>query len=835
MTTETQDMLARGALRRLILLGLFAGTGTGAGFLLVGLPNIELVTLVSALAGVVLGRAGGGLAGALAAAAFSLGNPVGKPPPLLLAAQAGGMAMAGWLGGGVGGAVAGLRRAGRRTAAALLAGGTGLLATLLYDAATNVAGAAAFAVDWRVALAGAVPFTLVHAGVNVVLFALFLPSLSARYGHLARSPLRGSGETAKLALLVVALGVSAPVQAAPVATERSEADSAAVQARPVAADSTGVAETAAPDQRPWEPFDANLVAWLSRCTKWRPVEDGGYGARMVARHEADTAPWPLVLRNGAPIGTGHRWADEPWLSPITGQEATIGGYGVDLWGGAAGVVELTAADRVPSAPLAAFRFHKGDHETYLRSASFRTPRAPWRLRFDFEETLDRQGYDFLRDGDPRFVMPAAGSAAFRSGRGTLERAWNRGALTLAFEAVRKHRTGLASADVDHEEVWADRADLCWHGRTGLGDLRAVLFFGGTDVVRERSRLAAAALRKVESAREGALAEFASRDGERRVTICATGWRVDDTGATEDEAPGCSGPRSAVGEDVSLRAGLETSRGGMIWAPAVAAWWDGRGEWRPGADVKVRAPGARPWWEVSFEMGGRAPRPDELATPDVAAGGPLPDGQAPTLWLLLPNPELRRERLLRLAGRVARSVAGTEFALDASGRSLRRGIGWQSSGDAAGATGRWDNALELDAWAVTASVTFHQNLFGLLRARAEATRRGCDVRAGVPLGLPPERSASLSVDWEHDAFHGDGVFELGYRLESCGVYDDPWVPGVDFELPARTLHHLLLGFRLLGADLSLGLLNLADDVAPVAAGTLAEGRQLRLRLEWTLLR
>ena len=87
--------------RQAILLGLFAGTGIGLGFLLFSIPGLELMTLNAALAGVALGPVLGAAAGGLAMGVFSLIHPLGVPVPVLFAAQVAGMALAGALGGGV--------------------------------------------------------------------------------------------------------------------------------------------------------------------------------------------------------------------------------------------------------------------------------------------------------------------------------------------------------------------------------------------------------------------------------------------------------------------------------------------------------------------------------------------------------------------------------------------------------------------------------------------------------------------------------------------------------------------------------------------------------------
>ncbi len=75
-------MIKTSPVRQPVLLGLFTGTAVGAGYLLAGVPNVELMTLVIALSGAALGLRAGALSGILAAAIYSLGSPYGLPNPL---------------------------------------------------------------------------------------------------------------------------------------------------------------------------------------------------------------------------------------------------------------------------------------------------------------------------------------------------------------------------------------------------------------------------------------------------------------------------------------------------------------------------------------------------------------------------------------------------------------------------------------------------------------------------------------------------------------------------------------------------------------------------------
>ena len=62
--------------------------------------------------------------------------------------------------------------------------------------------------------------------------------------------------------------------------------------------------------------------------------------------------------------------------------------------------------------------------------------------------------------------------------------------------------------------------------------------------------------------------------------------------------------------------------------------------------------------------------------------------------------------------------------------------------------------------------------------------------------------------------------------------DAWSVDQLYELPAITLQNLYLGFRLVGVDLSLGIVNLAGQPLRLSAGSLSPGREYRWRLHWT---
>ncbi len=837
MDHRTEADPSRPALRRAVLTGLFVGTLTAVGYLLSGVPGVELMTLTAALAGGVLGVGGGALCGALGAGAYSLASPYGPALPPLLAAQVVGMAAAGALGGLAAPGLVAARRAGRRGAAALQGALLGTAATLLYDALTTAAMAWAFGQRLPVAFGAGAPLALLHLGTNLPAFALVLPAVLPRFRLLARSRLRGGGGRAGVAaaLLLGLAATAAPARAAPAV---ASADSAAAPAAG-AADTLAAAPVPGapappaaagpvppPGSRPlWHPFAADVVELLDRRTPLVPVRDGGLGASLVLLDEAGTSPWPRFLRDGLPLGTGHRWADSPWLVATAGLALTGLEGGLDGWGGTDGAVVLAEAGGRGGEMVADTRWFKGDHETYLRYLALRTPDAPWRLRFDFQENLDQLGYDQTPGG--RFdAVPRAGESKFRSGRGTLTRQLADGsAATLEVETIRQHKTALPVLDVRHREVWGDRAAVTWRQGTAAGRLRASLFWTQRDV-QDTPADGALAPRKLESRRDGALLLVAGRRGWLRGEVL--GWRVADTGADslwahDTPAGAFDGAVLGRGVEAGLGAGVAWSAGPVGGEFGGGARWAERGGWLGEVRLAARPAAGRAWWRLTLEGGGRAPRSDELLTAWRVVG---PDG---TPYLLLPDGGLGRERTLRAAGRLAWRPLGLDLALEGSLRRLRDGIGWRPLG---GTAGRWTNDLELDSAELVASLARRARLLGWLQLRAQSVWRAHDLRAGTPLFLPPERSSSLEVLWEARFFEEDGILEIGYLLQHRGPTDDPWLPGAEPLLPALTRQDLILGFRLVGTDLSLELRNLTDERAPVSAGAVADGRELRWRLHWT---
>jgi hypothetical protein len=134
---------------------------------------VELFTMAVFLSGTLMGVVGGAWVGAASRLIFSVANPLGPPHPWILAAQVIGGAIVGALGGAAGGWLlprsGGTPVEGRRRTALLL--GCGLVATLAYDALTNVAQGVVFGSIPAAFALGAIP-ALQHLGSNLAIFVV---------------------------------------------------------------------------------------------------------------------------------------------------------------------------------------------------------------------------------------------------------------------------------------------------------------------------------------------------------------------------------------------------------------------------------------------------------------------------------------------------------------------------------------------------------------------------------------------------------------------------------------------------------------------------------------
>jgi uncharacterized membrane protein len=185
---------------RTAVTAIFAALAAALGFLLIGVPNVELLTFTVFAAGVVLGRLRGALVGLLAMALYSGANPYGSgiAIPTLFVAQIGASSVAGF----VGGVASPLWRSEgsgpdwlpRALVCALI--GFGL--TLVYQAAV-ILGISAMSPEFRTGAIAVVVsnafFSFVHVVSNTVIFAVLGPAVLPRLkrlGHANRQARTGA-------------------------------------------------------------------------------------------------------------------------------------------------------------------------------------------------------------------------------------------------------------------------------------------------------------------------------------------------------------------------------------------------------------------------------------------------------------------------------------------------------------------------------------------------------------------------------------------------------------------------------------------------------------------
>jgi hypothetical protein len=197
---------------------LFVALAVALGYLLVSVPNVELITFTVFASGVALGLWRGALVGAVSMAIYSGANPVGSglALPTLFTAQviasaavglAGGLASPFWrslararrVGGPGDGdteAAPGRARAAGRAWRSLVAGATGLVLTLVYQLAV-IAGVAAASPEFRTGAAAMLVsnalFFAVHLVSNTVIFAVLAPAVLPKVIGFSRSGGSGGG------------------------------------------------------------------------------------------------------------------------------------------------------------------------------------------------------------------------------------------------------------------------------------------------------------------------------------------------------------------------------------------------------------------------------------------------------------------------------------------------------------------------------------------------------------------------------------------------------------------------------------------------------------------
>ncbi len=854
--TPASDSQAFGRVRQAVLLGLFGGMGVGLGHLLAGVPGVELMSTTAGLAGLALGPVSGMMVGALAQGVYSLSSPFGLPVPVLLGAQMLGMAVAGLLGGLIGPAV----RRSRPRLATLLAATTGILAALVFDLLTNLAIAIAFEMPVLAILASAGMFALIHVGTVSAAWALLMPGLADRLGRLGRSGPR-IPEALALALVLVH-GPAVAQTGSPDSTvvrpagavtdslataiaDSAAADSAAADVDSLAAGPIDTTRTAAveprltmlpggvPDDwtRPlWEPFHASFHDHLERGSTWLAVRDGGHGSVMLLLGEPGGGVAPTVFRDGLPLGIGHRWLDAPETVPMAGQDLVLAPASRPLRGALGEAIVLERLDRWPDRDLLDTRWYSGPHESFLRDVQFLTADAPWRISFDFAETIDREGYDFRVPQETRysglddlFSTELWGHFRRRSGRGRLERRLAGGdRVVLSLENARKTRRGAPVYDLAQQEFWRNEVALRWlSGRPGDPTALALWW---TDADMLIVPTASGGERLLEGTRTGARATWQAPDAPWRLDAAYGRWSLHDSGVVGGWASSFADSFTRRGEEASIAATGRTRVGGWRTMARLDAHWAEHGGLAVGGRASVAGGEGGAGWEVSLEHARRPPRSDELATPWRMV---VPDGRR---TLILPSMDLGREDQWRLAGQWKQRWLGIDATLGASLRRLRHGIGWEPD-EQDPERGTLVNGVAMESATVRARIATARRLYGWLRLEAEGAWHTWERDDDLRVAMPPRVRFRLGALWEQRFFVEDGIAQLAAYLHNRGVMDDPWFLAAPVALPASTSLDLIAGFRLVGTDLSAELCNVLGAGRQVSANAVATPLELRWRLHW----
>ena len=864
MNTPKTTTNASASVRQPVLLGLFTGTAVGAGYLLAAVPNVELMTLIIALCGGVLGPRSGFATGALAASIYSLGSPYGLPVPLLLVAQVLGMGTAGVLGAIGGNLILSCSFKGQKPMAALWAISIGLGSTLIYDLLTNLASILAFDLGETSALGyllAGVPMALLHMGSNAVIFAVLMPLLLPRLAGLNRAALVGRNGAALLAtMLMVAFATpsqaqlpavvdtSAVVVAAPADTIPDVDQLEAPKSKPETAPETAPEATSIPEaelsgpakafgwERPlWNPFARTALEYMNWYSNRVTLVDGGVGAAAVVMGEAGTSWNPTVERDGILVGTGHIMADDPWIVPTEGLVVDRMTDARDGHGGTGGLVALRTEDPDPGKAVSAYRGAKGNHESYFRSIHLLTPKAAWRAGFEFEESLDIEGYNYTTQDDATFLNSSAnefpGHSRVRQSRTRLFRELDTDKrFIFEYSNARLTKDGLPAYGAEHLEIWDDALAVTMQSGGDSWRYDAQVFWRNRDVAwGERDILAVMGENKrlLETGREGvSLDLYRSQAEDKPVTglkLQATSWYIDDslTTAWRNDFGG-TGEGDGQTANAALRTGVAV--GATQAAVTVGADWHSLAGVGPEASVKLGANGEKPWWTASVHYGGRAPRSDELLTP-------LRRDVAERELLLLPNGDLDREQTARLGLILQARLLGFDLAVDGSMTQLRDGITWVAQPGESD-VGSWRNDLEMDSSRVTGTLGREGRFLGWGRLMLEGTWQQMDEKVGQASFLPPEQYLRSHVMWENHFFKEDGILQLALYSTLQGEMADPWDVTRTALLPSRTVHDLLVGFRLVGANLSLAFRNLTGERTRLTSGALSTGQELDLRLHWS---
>jgi uncharacterized membrane protein len=167
-------------LNKLVQASIFAALAIGAGFSLLMIPNIELITVIIFTAGLYLGPAWGLLVGGTAEMVFSGMNPLGSGlsfPPLFFA-QIIGMSGVGFVGGLLRKVFMHKEYSVKKIIAV---GVVGLILTFMFDSLTTLSYPLSAGFDFSRTIGlyiSGIGFTLIHQFANGFIFAIGVPRIT---------------------------------------------------------------------------------------------------------------------------------------------------------------------------------------------------------------------------------------------------------------------------------------------------------------------------------------------------------------------------------------------------------------------------------------------------------------------------------------------------------------------------------------------------------------------------------------------------------------------------------------------------------------------------------
>ncbi len=156
-------------------MGLFIALGLSLGFLLLHIPNIEMITAIVFISGYLMGIKEGVIVGFLTEILYSLFNPLGAAAPPLLIAQVISVCFTGYLGG-----ILGSRKHPTNRVQYIRLGFAGFLSTAIFAILTTLSFVLLMGLSFRELVGSFIyglGFYVMHIFSNILIFISIVPLL----------------------------------------------------------------------------------------------------------------------------------------------------------------------------------------------------------------------------------------------------------------------------------------------------------------------------------------------------------------------------------------------------------------------------------------------------------------------------------------------------------------------------------------------------------------------------------------------------------------------------------------------------------------------------------